>query len=125
MLDLVLACRRCIAMTADVHVRIDVSSLLCVGAAAAALYGAVRYLQCRQWPSAAEDSSGKPCNGRDAAAALKAQLLQLHYPRGSMPGPETDADVPAALQANIRIHGLNWRNNSALTAALRGLWACR
>ncbi len=88
-------------MTADVHVRIDVSSLLCAGAAAAALYGAGRYLQSRQWPSAAGDSSGKPRNSQDAAVALKAQLLQLHYPPSSMPAPETDADVPAALQVII------------------------
>ena len=88
-------------MIADVHVRIDVSSLLCVGAAAAAVYGAVRYLQWRSWPAAATDSSGKPCSGKDAAAALKAQLLQLHYASAQIPAPEADADVPEALQAII------------------------
>ena len=98
-LDLVTAYQRCSAMTADVHVRIDVSSLLVVGAAAAAAYGAVRYLQLCPWPSAAKDSSGKPRDGKEPAAALKAQLLQLHYPLSPVPAPEADADVPMVLQA--------------------------
>jgi len=113
-------------MTADVHVRIDVSSLLCAGAAAAALYGAVRYLQWRQWPSATRPSSDQPRSSRDAAAALTAQLLQLHYPPGSVPAPETDVDGPAALQAISCVHIMNHlRKIPAVLPALRRLWACR
>ena len=88
-------------MSADVHIRVDLSALLCIGVAAAAVYGAARYLQSWQWLSAIRRHGDSSPGKDETAAARAAQLLQLHYATCPTTAPHSDAGVPAILEASV------------------------
>ena len=91
-------------MPAAVHVRVDLSTALCAGAAAAAAYAAFRFLSHCQWPSAAAAGRHKSeCSTTEAAkAAQRARLLQLHYASTSTTASDADADDLAILEVITR-----------------------